>query len=284
VRPISKSDNEAELIKLHFKNMLVSWGASQPLRTGLHASSVLVSDAEWCVREYVLAELFSDQARKPEMHPWDWKREAIFENGWDLHKRWQKIFKQFGKVVSEKVEVGLAVWRDEYELDRTHFDETRNIYFSPDAIIEFGGQRYVVEIKGIKQEAFEKLTDSLETAISVNETVAKARLQAQLYMHLLGLKKAILLIENKNTQDFKVWVIEYDKALSDLYIDRIYDVKRKLAVVKRDGLSKLPQRICQSRGDARAQKCPLRDCCFSERLENWQELEQDIEEVQMTGW
>jgi hypothetical protein len=263
-------NNEAELIKLHFENMFVSWGASQPLRTGLHASSVLVPEQEWCVREHVLAELFSDEARKPEIHPWDWRREAIFENGWDVHKRWQKMFKQFAKVVAGDVATGdPGVRMRGLELDLTHYDETRNIYFSPDAILKFAGQRYVVEIKGIKQEAFHEImiTGDLETAMDLNETVNKAYYQANLYMHLLGLKKAILLIENKNDQSFNVWVIEYDKEASVQYVQRIYSVKGATIDTRVHGLSKLPDRICHSRGDERARKCPMCECCFSEKME-----------------
>jgi hypothetical protein len=258
---------EAELIKLSFENMLVQWGSNTLPRTGLHASSVLVKDEEWCVRRHVLADLFPDQAVAPELQPWDWRTQAIFENGWDLHKRWQKIFRFKGRVVSEMVMDAQNRPIREYELDRTHFDQTRNIYFSPDAIIEFAGQRYVVEIKGIKQESFVELTDDLQIAMECCETVNKAVHQANLYMHLLELKKAIILVENKNTQEFKIWVIEYDLELVRLYIDRIYTVKARTVKTRSIGLSKLPARVCASRGDALARKCPMRDCCFSEKME-----------------
>jgi len=259
--PTSKLQLEAELLTIHFQTVLVQWGSNTPSRTGLHASSVLVSDEEWCVREHVLHELYPEKAIAQESHTWDWKRSAIFENGWRLHQRWQDMFKRFGNVV----------WNEdsaELELDLTHYDETRNIYFSPDVILEFAGQRYVVEIKGIKQEVYQELTDDLMHAIEVNETVAKARIQANLYMHLLGLKRAILLIENKNDQSFKVWVIEYDKDLSVKYVQRIYAVKGAVINVRTFGLVRLPKRICHSRGDARAKSCPMRDVCFSKEMED----------------
>jgi len=260
--PTSKLQLEAELLTIHFQSLLVKWGATQPLRNGLHASSVLVSDQEWCVREHVLHEIYPDQAVQQQLQTWDWKRSAIFENGWRLHQRWQDMFKRFGNVV----------WNEdsaELELDLIHYDETRNIYFSPDVILEFAGQRYVVEIKGIKQEAYQEImiTGDLETAMDLNETVNKAFYQANLYMHLLGLKRAILLIENKNNQDFKVWVIEYDKELSVKYIQRIYTVKGNVVNVRTFGLEKLYPRICHSRGDQRAKSCPMRDVCFSKEME-----------------
>ena len=254
-------ETEAELITIHFQTMLIKWGTAESPRYGLHASAVLVSDVEWCVREHVLHEIYPNQAIAQQLQPWDWKKQAIFNNGWFLHRRWQGLFRDFGNTVFNETD-------EEWELDHTHYDETRNIYFSPDALLNFAGQRYVVEIKGIKQEAYQDLTDDLMYAIEVNETVAKARIQANLYMHLLGLKKAILLIENKNDQSFKVWVIEYDKELSVKYIQRIYTVKGNVVNVRTFGLEKLYPRICHSRGDARAKSCPMREVCFSKEMED----------------
>jgi len=281
---------EAQLIKIDFQNMLVQWGSDTPLRTGLHASSVLVSDEEWCIREHVLMEFFSQQAVHPESMPWDWRKQMIFENGWDLHRRWQRLFANEANVVHSDQGEGIRP-----ELDLTHYDETREVYFSPDAILEFGGQRYVVEIKGINHDEFAgnpdlyeqefhngayryklhkearkgvKDCDFVEDAMKVSQTVHKAFYQAQLYMHLLELKKAILLIENKNNQEFKVWVIEYDRSKAVKYIQRIYDRKEAVILVRTHGLVKLPARIpaCQSRGDERARKCPMREICFSNAM------------------
>ena len=75
---IGSLDNEAELLQLHFQQMLVAWGSNQPPRNGLHASSLLVSDNEWCTRRYVLADLFQDEAINPALQPWDWKRQDLF--------------------------------------------------------------------------------------------------------------------------------------------------------------------------------------------------------------
>ncbi len=265
---MNELDREAELISLSFENMLVQWGSNTPPRNGLHASSLLVKEEEWCVRRFVLAELYPDEAVSPAVNHWDWKREAIFANGWSLHERWQQLFRHFGKVVY-KVFPGEDGKDDpEPELDLTHYDSDRNIYFSPDAILEFGPNRYVVEIKGIKQESYEKLTDDLDTACKACETVAKAKIQANLYMHLLGLKKAILLIENKNNQSFKIWVTEYDKNMAMEPVHRALQVKGALTLINAGKQSnRATHRICASLGDTQAKQCPMAKCCF--RL-NWE--------------
>ncbi|HET8913945.1 MAG TPA: hypothetical protein VFN23_20900 [Ktedonobacteraceae bacterium] len=268
---------EAELLAIDFRNMYVQQGKQTPARTGMHASAILQPESEWCAREQVLHHLFPDQAEQGDgWQPWDWKKKAIFETGWDLHRRWQKLFLEQGNVVYSPVPPEYVLAHSQHlklidgqwcapELDLTHYDEWRNLYFSPDAIINFGGQRYVVEIKGIKQEAYQYLTDDLEQACVCCETVHKAREQCNLYMHLLGLQRGVILVENKNTCDFRLWVIEYEFKRYQPYRDRIYRVKGATQLVKSQGLAMLPVRCCQSAADSRAKRCPMRSACFIER-------------------
>lgn len=272
---------ERDLLELDFRNMYVEWGKSSPARHGMHASAVLQSESEWCTREQVLHQLYPEQGEKPEWNSWDWKKSAIFENGWNLHRRWQRLFEKFGNVVYSCVDdMGIAHIstaelnnRDDLreingklyapELDLTHYDSERNLYFSPDAILNFGPHTYVVEIKGLKQESYSKLTDNLLESIQLDETVKKARIQANLYMHLLQLKRAILLIENKSNQDFKLYLTEYDPALCNEQIVRIYDVKKYLTLYPKNK-SNLPARTCFSSSDPRARKCPMKSVCFAQ--------------------
>lgn len=106
-------EREAELITISFENMLVQWGSNTPPRAGLHASSLLVKEEEWCVRRYVLAELYPDEAVTPALQHWNWKMQDTFLHGWELHRKWQHLFKEFGQVaysqVFEPVEGSLEV-------------------------------------------------------------------------------------------------------------------------------------------------------------------------------
>lgn len=272
---------EAALLELGFKNMLVAQGKANPERTGLHASSLLQSEGEWCTRREVLHNLFPERALQGEGWMfWDWRRKAIFENGWSLHRRWQLLLKEHADVVwssesgpgiayipsSELERIGKEIDGKIYvpELDLTHYDEERNLYFSPDAILDFGAHRYVVEIKGIKQEEYLQLTDDLMTAITISDTIRKGRLQVQLYMHLLKLSRGVILVENKNNQDFKLWVVESEPSLITTQIERMYQVKRDTILSQRHGVN-ASFRKCQSSDDPAAQKCPMRAVCFGER-------------------
>lgn len=265
---------EAELLTQDFKNMYVRWGRNTPPRTGLHASAVLAKDSEWCLRQHVLAELHSEQGEAREWNTWDWKRAAIFENGWRLHQRWQDIFLKCGNVVWTPLSSlppqdipphHLKMINGEWhaaELDLTHYDAERNLYFSPDAILQFGGETYVVEIKGIKQESYLSLPDDLQGACAINETIAHAREQVNLYQHLLLIQRGIILIENKSNQDFRLWIWEYEKERAWPYTNRLQDIKARTFLVRTHGESKLPVRCCQSASDRRAQTCPMRTVCF----------------------
>jgi hypothetical protein len=270
---------EVELLTLDFRNMYVTWGKSTPPRTGLHASAVLAKDSEWCLREQVLHELHPEQGESREWNAWDWRTSMIFENGWDLHRRWQRVFLKCGTVVWTAVGLdGIAEKNQDEpvdtslsapELDLTHYDRDRNVYFSPDAILEFGGVHYVVEIKGIKQESYLALPDDLDGACAINETVAKAREQVNLYMHLLGLSRGIILVENKNTCEFRLWVVEYEKERAWKYTNRLEEIKGQVALVRSQGVSTFPLRCCQSPNDGRARQCPMRAKCFEQEREDW---------------
>lgn len=243
-----------ELIKLDIQDAYLSWGGSQPLRTGPpHASNLLSDESEWCTRRYVLAQLQPDEVQPEDLKYWQWKQYSIFLHGWEIHRMLQLIFKNHLNVVMNN---------GQPELDLTHYDETRNVYFSPDAILNFFGMHYVVEIKGLKQESYNPIADaSLVTAMTANTTVNKAFFQAQLYMHLLELKRAIILIVNKNdSREFKLWVVEHDPKYSKPYTDRAYAVKGHVSLA-RNG-KPFPARVCQSPDDSRAKKCPMRDLCF----------------------
>jgi len=196
----------------------------------------------------------------------------IFENGWDLHRRWQRVFLKHGNVVwtaatPEQMDGnshGKLIDGKLYlpELDLTHFDKIRNVYFSPDAILWFGGEKYTVEIKGIKDQSYQELTDDLEQACAANETVCKAREQVNLYLHLLGLSRGIILVENKSNQDFRLWVVEYSQERAWRYTNRLNEIKGRVLLVRSHGASKLPLRCCQSANDGRARACSMRTKCF----------------------
>lgn len=227
------------LLKLEIQEMFNAWEAQKPLRTGApHASAILAPESEWCLRRQTLLALCPERAEHPETKPWDALKNAVFLHGWVLHEKYQGLFQRHGQVL---------------EVETSHYDETRYLHFTPDAVISYGGQPYIVEIKGYKQETWEKLAEN-------DDPPQAAWHQCNLYCHLMQIERGIVLIENKNTQEIKLWVIQHDAELARPYIDRMYAVKGSLARVRAGG--GIPERACASKNENRAQKCPMATFCF----------------------
>jgi len=238
-----------------FTRMFVRWGANNPLRTKLHASSLIVSASEWCEREHVLLDAYPEDAEPTEQYS-SAHLNAIFVHGWSLHEKWQNLFKRYGRVVYRGFEPCL---------DLTHYHEQYDLRYSPDAIIEdHQGKWYPVEIKGINHDEYQAACAlPLEQAVLHSETVKKARVQVILYMHLLNLQEGLILAEDKNTQQFRVWWLQYDQSLIQEYLDRLSslaDAKKSLAT-----FGTLPERKCGEFDSPRAKRCPMRTLCFSNR-------------------
>lgn len=239
----------AALLKLEVEEMFNAWEASKPLRTGApHASAILASESDFCLRRLVLLAVFPDQAQHPGVKPWDAFQNARFLHGWHIHEKYQALFLKFGRVVYFNNDL------DKPELDYTHFDEDRFVFFSPDAILEYASHQIVVEIKGYKQETFEKLDEQ-------GDPPKAAWDQCNVYCHILGLKYGLILVENKNTQEMKTWVIKHNAEQARPYTDRLYDVKGAVTVARNTG--NLPARKCGTPGDRQAAKCSVCKLCFS---------------------
>jgi hypothetical protein len=253
----------AQLLKMEFDDLFTRWEAARPLRVGRpHASAVLSDESEWCVRRHVLGVLWPEAAEKPEPKSWDAKSNRINKHGWSLHEKYQDLLLKFGGDALQVV-----YFNNNPELDYTHYDEDRMVWYSPDFIIRYAGHPYVGEIKGYKNtedeayvyEAFEKFDEAGQIPL-------KAHRQGNFYCHLMGIKRGCVLVEGKNSQDIKVWTFEHSAELARPYTQRCYDFKGALRIATEtlasDGKAKLPPRKCKVCTDSLAQKCPMRAVCF----------------------
>ena len=87
-----------------------------------------------------------------------------------------------------------------------------------DAILSCGKELYVLDIKSMNSMIFKSLTSPKEENID----------QVQLYMHYFKISKAILLYVNKDTQELKEFVVEYDKKLSENLLRGLKELKVKI--------------------------------------------------------
>lgn len=289
----------AFLLTHEFQQAFYAWDAAQPARDGLHASSAHEPDAEWCTRQHVLADAFPAERQTKEqylpslqkfLHGWQ------IHGKWQY-----KLLEPTGLVVTYREEVAAdeeyeADVEIGPELDHTHIDAESGIHFSPDAIIQYAGLTLPIEIKGINHEdyagqeelyrvtvknngmldmiAYEKAQEkrpgivgaTLAEAAERNKSIRSAIPQLNLYLRLLGLteppnNRGIILVEDKNTQDFCMWVYTYDPELVEKPLLRAKAVAYMAEEYKQNGT--LPPRRCATRNESRAKRCPFRDACFS---------------------
>jgi hypothetical protein len=240
----------AALFRMEVEDAFNAWNASRPMRTGYpHASNILSPEADFCLRKLVLMAAYPDEAVRPEAKPWDSHQNMVFKSGWSLHEKYQDLLHKFSTVVVDE--------RGRPELDLTHFDFDNLIFFSPDIIQNHFGEAMPVEIKGYKHSTFEKLDE-------MGAAPTDACKQVNLYMYLLELRHGLILVEDKDTQYIKVWCVEYDKELVAPYIARMDAFMAAYNAITLNE-QPAPERKCKSPNDRMAQKCEMRDYCFSHR-------------------
>lgn len=219
-------DEESKMVKMiQLKN-----GESRE-RYGLHGSAILKDDL--CYRAQVLS-LFFKQSQGEEL---PLKTLAIFEEGNAIHEKWQRLFTRGGLGTAE-------------DMDRTRFNSHSELLYTPDAIIEINGTKYIVEIKSMNTFNYQK-----------SDVHPTGGLQCLLYMFLENIPNGFVLMENKNTQDFKIQIVEYDINKIKPYIDRLYEIQRLKADFIRT--KKPPKRICENADCEQAENCIMRDCCWN---------------------
>ena len=133
-------------------------------------------------------------------------------------------------------------------------EEDWKILFTPDAILDLSGAT-IVELKGYNSREFARL-------MSGSKLPQDAINQAQMYMWLTGIHKAIIIVECKDTQEFAVWPIAYDPALTVKYEKRLNFIQALVAIHAADG--RLPDRICMSEKEPTAKGCRMCKACFSD--------------------
>ena len=221
-----------------FVKQVMTRGADSQERVGLHASALISGEKEFCLRQQVLSliykQLQGEQVSVGLMR--------IFEQGNAIHEKWQRLF----------IRGGFSKYD---ELDKTQFNEKYKISFTPDIICsipDFYDGKMIGEIKSVNTYQFQNMSRH-----------PSAWKQCQWYMYLTGIKKGFVLSEDKNTQDFKIEIYDFDHSIVDEFIDRAEQIKfyynrvfKEGKMVKRPTDAKNPE--CK-----RCAQCALRNACWN---------------------
>jgi CRISPR/Cas system-associated exonuclease Cas4 (RecB family) len=200
-------------------------------RKGLHASAIIVSDSAFCIREQVLSLFYK---RNEEENISDGLL-RIFAEGNSIHEKWQSMFKRAG--IARAIE------------DRG-YSKMFDLYMTPDAVVEINNKLYVVEIKSANTYSYKSMKDSHPAGTK----------QLQLYMHFLCIPRGFVLVEDKNTQEFKIFPVRYEPGQAAPYVKRLYEINEAKENFLKNNT--LPKRICKSIGCTRASRCAMSNACF----------------------
>ena len=238
-----------------FVNAVMTRGTNEQERTGLHGSSIIVSDKQFCVRQQVLSLEYKQL--QGEQIPVGLKR--IFEEGNAIHEKWQRLFIRGGYAKAKT-------------LDRTRFDAEYNLSFTPDIVCRipvFYDGAMVGEIKSVNTYQFKEM-----------QSHPSAHKQLQLYMHELikqaKLKgkwnckdylKGFVLCEDKNTQDFKVFIYDYDKDFVVPYVERLEEIKFHHDQLLETGKIVKNHPECKTYNCKMAEKCVMKEVCYGRTKE-----------------
>lgn len=221
-----------------FVKQVMTRGLESQERVGLHASAMLVGEKEFCLRAQVLSLIYKQL--QGQQTPVGLMR--IFEQGNAIHEKWQRLF----------IRAGYGKAKD---MDYTRICNEYMMSFTPDIVCtipEFYDGQMVGEIKSVNTYQFQRMIKH-----------PSAWKQCQWYMHLTGIKKGFVLSEDKNTQDFKIEVYDYDPVLIEPYAERAESIMfhynrvfEEHKMVKRPDDANSP--ICK-----RCKECFMREACWN---------------------
>lgn len=239
--------------ELKFLKSVMTRGQETTERRGLHASAMIVSDDKFCYRQQVLS-LFYKQLQG-EQTPIGLKR--IFSEGDAIHEKWQRLFIRGG--LCEPLDCDFSRFAEEFDLSYTPDILCRlPANFNLSGVYDDSVEKipYVVEIKSVNTFTFKK-----------QKYHASGRKQCQLYMYLTGIHNGIVLCDDKNTQEFKVYKYEYNPTEIAPYISRLERVQEfKDRMVNRNKLVKRHEK-CTGYNCKMAASCPMHDVCYGRSKE-----------------
>ncbi|QHW35834.1 hypothetical protein GZH47_33625 (plasmid) [Paenibacillus rhizovicinus] len=166
---------------------------NRPMRGKLHPSTIGMCDRR-IVFDMIMVPKEANDAQLM----------RIFDNGHGMHHRYEKMFEDMGILVQAEMRI-----------------ELENISGHTDAWVKIRsfanphGEDYLVELKS----AFSK---SFEWMVKNNLPKKEHRAQLTFYMHLTGIKKGIIFVENKDTQEVWEYELEYDPALGQQLMNKAH--------------------------------------------------------------
>jgi CRISPR/Cas system-associated exonuclease Cas4 (RecB family) len=131
-----------------------------------------------------------------------------------------------------------------------------------DVIISDGKDLYVVDIKSMNSMIFKSLQEPKEENVK----------QLQLYLHFFKVSKGILLYINKDTQELKEFMIDYDSKQANRLLKELSNLKKKIES------NVIPPRLSDYPVNWQCRYCQYRDVCdmAGEGNLNWENFKRKL--------
>jgi len=234
-------------VKLHqiCDKMFVLNDEKKEKRFGLHLSELTApfkGKTQMCFRQHVLGRHYEPVEHQ---RPMPVKSLRIFLEGWYVHLKWQRLFRESGRAV---------------EIENTRLDPIWGIYHTPDIIAKFPeltkDELWIIEIKSMSHASYQKALEETDP-LKIHPGGYK---QSQMYMYLVGCKKAMLLLEDKDNQEHREVSFDYDPDFVASYVHRLNILSQLWPAY--DTENKVPPRVCSDSNTSRAVNCPMAHVCW----------------------
>ena len=247
--------DKAPEVEAEFIKQVATRGQETQERVGLHASAMLTGEKQFCLRQQVLSLMYK-QLQGEQVNP-DLKR--IFEEGNAVHEKWQRLFLRAG-------------YSDVDDLDVTRFWNKYRISYTPDIICtipEFFEGRMVGEIKSVNTFQFQKMGrhPSAWKQCYWYSYMCIKKAKADGSWNGIDYTKGFVLNEDKNTQQFKVEVYDFDVEQIKPFVQRCRNIKQAYIDVKKTNTMVARPSDAKSADCKRCHQCPMRAACWEGQRE-----------------
>jgi hypothetical protein len=193
-----------------------------------------------------------DMLMVPKM-PTDPSKQRIFENGHSLHLRYETLFEKMGILVQAEMKL-------EYGDISGHTDALIRI----PSFIKPEGEYYLVELKSASSKSFKWMQEN-------NQPKSEHRAQLMFYMHLSGVHKGIIFVENKDTQEVWEYHLDYDPQVGQQLMSK---AQWLISLAKQRRVPDLPPKHTPSY--YKCAQCPFNFYCHSDSRTNTGEIRYPI--------
>lgn len=135
-------------------------------------------------------------------------------------------------------------------IERDLYSEQYGVSGHPDGLIVKNGVKKILELKTANSYYYKQITEVHKRAIEAHVD------QANLYMWLTGIKKAVIIYIDKDSSNWAQFPREYSEAITEKYVDKLHSIRHGIKT------GSLPGRVCENSECSRARSCPVRKQCF----------------------